>query len=126
VDQALTLMEAALDPSPKALRDMALAEVLYGSGLRVSEATNLDLDSSQSDTTRAMTENIGQVSAGIQEVNENVAQSSQVAGQVASEISDVLSASEKIRSLSDNVKQKAGTLDQVITRLRTMTQRFKL
>lgn len=44
VDQALTLMEAALDPSPKALRDMALAEVLYGSGLRVSEATNLDLD----------------------------------------------------------------------------------
>ncbi|MFP4084197.1 MAG: tyrosine recombinase XerC [Desulfonatronovibrio sp.] len=44
VDQALTLMEAVLDPSPKALRDMALAEVLYGSGLRVSEATNLDLD----------------------------------------------------------------------------------
>ncbi len=81
---------------------------------------------SQSDTTRAMTENIGQVSAGIQEVNENVAQSSQVAGQVASEISDVLSAAEKIRSLSDNVKQKSGTLDQVITRLRTMTKRFKL
>ncbi len=81
---------------------------------------------SQSDTTRAMTENIGQVSAGIQEVNENVAQSSQVAGQVASEISDVLSAAENIRSLSDNVKQKAGTLDQVITRLRTMTERFKL
>ncbi|MDZ7664084.1 MAG: hypothetical protein U5K27_01925 [Desulfotignum sp.] len=41
---------------------------------------------SRSDTTRAMTENIGQVSAGIQEVNENVAQSSQVSAQVAAEI----------------------------------------
>ena len=87
---------------------------------------NAQAISSQSDTTRAMTENIGQVSAGIQEVNENVAQSSQVAGQVASEISDVLAAAEKIRSLSDNVKQKAGTLDQVVSRLRTMTKRFKL
>ncbi len=81
---------------------------------------------SQSDTTRAMTENIGQVSAGIQEVNENVAQSSQVSGQVAAEISDVLAAAQNIRSLSANVKQKAGTLDEVITRLRTMTERFKL
>ncbi|HKJ97331.1 MAG TPA: methyl-accepting chemotaxis protein [Desulfotignum sp.] len=87
---------------------------------------NAQAIASQSDTTRAMTQNIGQVSAGIQEVNENVAQSSQVSGQVASEISDVLTAAENIRSLSDNVKQKAGTLDQVITRLRTMTERFKL
>ncbi|HKL01853.1 MAG TPA: methyl-accepting chemotaxis protein [Desulfotignum sp.] len=87
---------------------------------------NAQAIASQSDTTRAMTENIGQVSAGIQEVNENVAQSSQVSGQVASEIADVLSAAEKIRSLSENVKEKSGTLDHVITRLRTMTERFKL
>lgn len=44
VDQAINLMESAPDVSPRSLRDMALAELLYGSGLRVSEAMGLDLD----------------------------------------------------------------------------------
>ncbi len=44
VDQALLLMEASQEPSPRVLRDMALVELLYGSGLRISEATMLDLD----------------------------------------------------------------------------------
>ncbi len=44
VDQALSLVESSMDPSPRSLRDLALAEVLYGSGLRVSEATGLDLE----------------------------------------------------------------------------------
>lgn len=43
VDQALAMMEAAVTPDPEGLRDMALAELLYGSGLRISEAMGLDV-----------------------------------------------------------------------------------
>lgn len=43
VDQALRLVEASRKPDPRSLRDMALLELLYGSGLRVSEALGLDL-----------------------------------------------------------------------------------
>lgn len=42
VDQTLQLVDAPGDASPEGLRDQALVEVLYGSGLRVSEALGLD------------------------------------------------------------------------------------
>ncbi|MDC0335631.1 tyrosine recombinase XerC [Pseudodesulfovibrio sp.] len=52
VDQAVAMMEAAIEPDPEGLRDIALAEVLYGSGLRISEAIGLDLNDLDSDVIR--------------------------------------------------------------------------
>ncbi|MFH1914958.1 MAG: tyrosine recombinase XerC [Pseudomonadota bacterium] len=52
VDQAVALMEATIEPDPEGLRDLALAEVLYGSGLRISEAIGLDLNDVDSDVIR--------------------------------------------------------------------------
>ena len=43
VDQAVNLMDAHVGDEPADKRDLALAEMLYGSGLRVSEAITLDL-----------------------------------------------------------------------------------
>jgi integrase/recombinase XerD len=45
VDEVERLLEAAgFDETPRALRDRALLEVLYGSGARISEAVGLDID----------------------------------------------------------------------------------
>jgi len=54
VDQAVSLMEAAIEPDPEGLRDIALAEVLYGSGLRISEALGLNLNDVDSDVIRVL------------------------------------------------------------------------
>lgn len=43
IDEAARLLDLLDDPSPAGLRDRALLEVLYGCGLRVSEAAGLDL-----------------------------------------------------------------------------------
>lgn len=43
VDQATHMVEAGVASEPEGMRDLALAEVLYGSGLRVSEALGLNL-----------------------------------------------------------------------------------
>jgi integrase/recombinase XerC len=49
VDQAVAVMEGQVPPGALGLRDLALAEVLYGSGLRVSEALGLRVDDVRTD-----------------------------------------------------------------------------
>jgi integrase/recombinase XerC len=49
VDQAAAVMDAAPRPGPEGIRDLALAELLYGSGLRVSEALSLTVDDVRAD-----------------------------------------------------------------------------
>ncbi|HWB67552.1 MAG TPA: site-specific tyrosine recombinase XerD [Mycobacteriales bacterium] len=55
VDDVLAMLEAAgFDGTPKALRDRALLEFLYGTGARVSEAVELDVDDIDSDAKSVM------------------------------------------------------------------------
>ena len=49
VDQAVAVMEVEPTPGPEGIRDQALAELLYGSGLRVSEALSLTVDDVRAD-----------------------------------------------------------------------------
>ncbi|WP_027183417.1 tyrosine recombinase XerC [Desulfovibrio inopinatus] len=44
VDQAVSLMDAGVGRDPIMARDTALVELLYGSGLRISEALSLDVE----------------------------------------------------------------------------------
>jgi integrase/recombinase XerD len=44
VEDVRRLLEAPDDVSPRGLRDRAILELLYGSGLRISELTGLDVD----------------------------------------------------------------------------------
>ncbi len=47
VDQVQALLDSVRDRDPKTIRNIALAELLYGSGLRISEALGLDVDQVQ-------------------------------------------------------------------------------
>ncbi len=44
VDQVTNLLNNSTDNSPKGIRDRALMELIYGSGVRISEALSLNID----------------------------------------------------------------------------------
>ncbi|MCP4022590.1 MAG: methyl-accepting chemotaxis protein [Desulfobacteraceae bacterium] len=89
----------------------------------IESASSIEL---QSTTTSEIAENIGQVSIGINEVNANVSESSEVSGQVAGEISGVLSEAQEINAFSSDVKGKAEVLNTVMLKLRALTEKFTI
>jgi len=71
-------------------------------------------------------QNIEQVSMGIGEVNENVAQSSQVSTELAKDISGVNSVAEDMSKKSAQMNQSARDLSGLSSKLRDMISVFKV
>jgi methyl-accepting chemotaxis protein len=80
----------------------------------------------QSVITNYIAGNINQVSDGIHDVNLNVNQSSQASAQVALEINDVLIDSQKINEFSLTVREKAQVLNDVMSQLKELTDKFEV
>jgi methyl-accepting chemotaxis protein len=79
----------------------------------------------QNATTREITDNLAQAAQGIEEVNQNVIQSSTVAGAISGDISEV---SDSAREMNDNgvlVEQSAQDLSRLSERLKDVVGRFK-
>lgn len=78
----------------------------------------------QSVTTKEIANNVGQAAQGISEVNENVAQSFQVAGEIASDITDVNHATEKMSENSSMVLAQSEALSALAGRLKEQVEKF--
>lgn len=68
VEDIGTLIDAPQRPGAIGLRDRALLEVLYGAGLRVSEAVGLDLDDLRHETSERLTVRVRSGKGGKQRV----------------------------------------------------------
>ncbi len=80
----------------------------------------------QSSTTGEIAENVRQLSLGIQDVTINVNESSKVSGNVSAELSDVLTASQEINEFSNTVKEKSLILNDVMLKLKDITEKFEI
>ena len=80
----------------------------------------------QSVTTRDIAENVGQASAGITEINSNVAISSDKTRAVSQDIEKVRAASNQMTESSRTVQSSAGELSELAERLREQVGRFKI
>ena len=82
--------------------------------------------SEQSATTRDIAGNIGQAARGIDSVNRNVSQSSDVAGQIAEAITEVDQSAGLMNANSSRVKKSANELLALSGQLNKLVSRFKV
>jgi methyl-accepting chemotaxis protein len=80
----------------------------------------------QSITTKEIANTVLQLSDGINIVNENVAQSSEVSGQIAGDIAEVSQATNDMSSSSSQLSLSAEKLSQMAGHLKEMMGRFKV
>jgi methyl-accepting chemotaxis protein len=80
----------------------------------------------QAIATEEIAANVTEATHGLEEVNENVAQSSVVSGQIAQDITMVSQASTDMSSSSSEVKMSAAELVKTAKKLKLMTDGFKL
>jgi methyl-accepting chemotaxis protein len=80
----------------------------------------------QAVTSREITGNVSQASHGIQDVNENVSQSSTVAGTISGDIADVNRSVMEISNSSGQVNLNAENLSKLAGRLQVLVGRFKI
>jgi methyl-accepting chemotaxis protein len=79
----------------------------------------------QSSVTHEISDNISQVSIGIEDVNKNVTQSSEGVENITGQIQEVNNSSLQIQSQSSQVKKRADGLAQIAADLNRMVGRFK-
>ncbi|MFO7726745.1 MAG: methyl-accepting chemotaxis protein, partial [Desulfonatronovibrio sp.] len=70
--------------------------------------------------------NVNQASAGIQEVNENVAQASTVSADMAQDIVKLSDSSSSINESSNTVKTSSRTLSAMAEELESLVKKFKV
>jgi methyl-accepting chemotaxis protein len=80
----------------------------------------------QSVTTQDIAKSISQASRGIEEVNGNISQSSQVSGEIAREIGEVTATTSEMSANSSQVNERSAELSQLAVRLKEMVGRFKV
>jgi methyl-accepting chemotaxis protein len=80
----------------------------------------------QAGTSRDIAANIAQASLGLQEVNENVNQSSAVAAGITRDIAGVGGASVQLAENSQKVRTSAGTLQNLAVGLKEIVNQFRI
>ena len=80
----------------------------------------------QSAATAEITSNVNQAAQGIQDVNENVAQSSVVSSSIAEEVAGVNQASSEMEDGSTQVKASAAELSKLSEELKAMIQQYRI